>query len=205
MSQKVFKIVREMNLKDINTQLALQCAPLITGLKASNLLIVQNENVNKVKQILKNTDIFYYVLLAAEKKTTMLLYKPHQLDLFISDKRIRNMLITKGYQEFTLASLLQLFQVRYEDYRTGGKYFPHEMGLFLGYPIEDVEGFIKNKGKNFLYTGYWKVYENLSEKLKLFQKFELAKETLIQLVSYGMSIAEVINIFNNNGLQQVAV
>ena len=36
--------------------------------------------------------------------------------------------------------------------------FPHEIGLFLGYPVGDVVGFIKNKGKNFKCCGCWKVY-----------------------------------------------
>ena len=205
MSQEIFNIMLRLDLKDIETQLALQCAPLITGLKTSNLLIVQNENVSKVKQILINTDISYYVLLTTEQRTTLFLYKSHQLVLYLSDKRVRKLLRAIGYQEFTLESLLQIFKVRYEDCRSGSNAFPHEMGLFLGYPVEDVEGFINNNGKNFLYTGYWKVYENLSERVKLFRKFEMAKETLIQLVSYGVSIADVIHIFSNNELQQVAV
>ena len=32
--------------------------------------------------------------------------------------------------------------------------FPHEIGLLLGYPVEDVLGFIRHQGKNYLYTGY---------------------------------------------------
>ena len=205
MSQEIFNIMLRMDLKDIETQLALQCAPLITGLKTSNLLIVQSENVSKVKQILKDTDISYYVLLTTERRTTLFLYKSHQLVLYLSDKRVRKMLRAMGYQEFTLERLLQTFKVRYEECRSGSNAFPHEMGLFLGYPVVDVEGFINNNGKNFLYTGYWKVYENLSERVTLFRKFELAKENLIQLVSYGVSIADIIQIFSNNELKQVAV
>lgn len=36
MSREIFEIVQGMDLKNIETQLALQCAPLITGLKISN-------------------------------------------------------------------------------------------------------------------------------------------------------------------------
>ena len=36
--------------------------------------------------------------------------------------------------------------------------FPHEIGLFLGYPPDDVEGFIENREKAFKCPGYWKVY-----------------------------------------------
>lgn len=48
-------------------------------------------------------------------------------------------------------------------YQTIQEDFPHEMGILLGYPVEDVEGFIINNGKNELYTGYWKVYDNLTK------------------------------------------
>ena len=50
--------------------------------------------------------------------------------------------------------------------------FPHEIGLLLGYPVEDVEGFICNGEENCLYVGYGKVYGELPEKMRLFYKFE---------------------------------
>ena len=45
--------------------------------------------------------------------------------------------------------------------------FPHEVGLFLGYPPEDVEGFIENKACSCKLTGYRKVYSD-EEKAKKF-------------------------------------
>ena len=42
--------------------------------------------------------------------------------------------------------------------------FPHEIGVFLGYPLDDVKGFIKNEGKKYLMIGYWKVYSDLAER-----------------------------------------
>lgn len=44
MSQEVFELVQGMDLKSIETQIALQCAPLISGLKVSNLLIISAED-----------------------------------------------------------------------------------------------------------------------------------------------------------------
>ena len=69
--------------------------------------------------------------------------------------------------------------------------FPHEMGLFLGYPVEDVEGYLNNNGENSLYTGYWKVYENLDEKFRLFKSFEAAKENIIRFLAQGVSIKNI--------------
>ena len=62
MSQEVFEIVQGMDLENIENQLALQCAPLITGLKVSNLLIVHKDSVPGVKRILENTGISYVIL-----------------------------------------------------------------------------------------------------------------------------------------------
>lgn len=71
------------------------------------------------------------------------------------------------------------------------------MGILLGYPIEDVIGFMENKGHNCLFTGYWKVYHDQAAKRKLFERFEYAKESLIQLLHYGMSMSEIMEICVN--------
>ena len=54
--------------------------------------------------------------------------------------------------------------------------FPHEIGIFLGYPLDDVKGFIDNAGQNSKCTGCWKVYCNECEAIKTFAKFK-TKET----------------------------
>jgi hypothetical protein len=59
---------------------------------------------------------------------------------------------------------------------------------------EDVEGFIRHRGKNCLCTGYWKVYADKERKLRLFEKYEYAKENLIQLLHYGLKMTEIIEI-----------
>ena len=80
MSREIFEIVQGMDLKNIETQLALQCAPLITGLKISNMLIVSNEGEKLVRAILKRTGISCYRLLKNEKKITLLLFRRNQLE-----------------------------------------------------------------------------------------------------------------------------
>lgn len=196
MSKEVLEIVQGMDLGNIETQLALQCAPLIMGFKISNLLIVPSDNEKLVKAILKRTGISYYRLLRTEKKITFLLFRRKQMEIFLEKNDVREVFIMKGYQKFYFEEILSTFQKRYQAYMDGRELFPHEMGLLLGYPVEDVKGFIENEGRNFLYSGYWKVYADMSEKIKLFQKFEFAKETIIQLVSSGVSIEDIIKIYS---------
>ena len=51
--------------------------------------------------------------------------------------------------------------------------FPHEIGLFLGYPLGDVAGFIRNRGKNCKCSGCWKVYCNELEAQKRFARYKV--------------------------------
>ncbi|MDR1134551.1 MAG: DUF3793 family protein [Synergistaceae bacterium] len=52
---------------------------------------------------------------------------------------------------------------------------PHEVGIFLGYPLEDVEGFIKNRGRREKISGYWKVYGNEKYALEKFGEYKNAE------------------------------
>lgn len=188
MSQDVFEMLRQMDLQDVELQLALQCAPVLADLKVSNLLIIPKEEVDKVEEILAHTDISVHMISVCENKATVLLYRKEELEQYMAKENVVALLTNFDYSSFSMDSLLERFAVRYIDYQWNGQEFPHEMGLFLGYPIEDVVGFMENEGRNSLYTGYWKVYGDLKPKMLLFQRFELAKEFLIQYVSEGGSL-----------------
>lgn len=205
MSQEVFEIVQQMDLKNVENQLVLQCAPLIAGLKPSNLLSISKTSLRQVRQILKNTGISYRVLLVSRQRITLLLYNRKELEIYLAQPEVRLLFENMGYLQFSLEEILPVFEKRYAKYMEDNCRFPHEMGLLLGYPVEDVEGFIENEGKNSLYIGYWKVYGSLSDKLQLFRKFELAKETLIRLVSNGVSMRDIIDIYKYDKLQSAAV
>lgn len=206
MSQEVFELVQGMDLKSVETQIALQCAPLISGLKMSNLLIVSAEDETLVRMILRKSGISFYRLLKSGEKVTFLLFRREWLEAYLQQKEVRAVFVAEGYQDYILGNVFRTFQERYKRYMNGGDCFPHEMGLLLGYPVEDVQGFMENEGKNFLYSGYWKVYADVQEKIKLFQKFETPKETVIQLLSYGVGIRDIIDIYNEeHELRQKAV
>ena len=78
-----------------------------------------------------------------------------------------------------------------------GEGFPHEIGLLLGYPIEDVVGFIEQKGKNYLYSGYWKVYGEVEKKKEIFRQYEEAKEELILLLEDGYDMHSIIERYRD--------
>lgn len=201
MSHEVFAIVQGMDLKNIETQLALQCAPLITGLKISNLLTAEKESEKLVRAFLKKVEISYYCLLKTDKKVIFLLFNRKQLEHYLLQKEARELLEKEGYTDFSLGKVLRTFQTRYQEHMEGKVEFPHEMGVILGYPVVDVKGFIEHRGKNFLHSGYWKVYGNKEETVQLFQKFEQAKETLVRMLSAGISMQQIIQQYRESRVQ----
>ena len=102
MSREIFEIVQGMDLKNIETQLALQCAPLITGLKISNMLIVSNKDEKLVRIILKRTGISCYRLLQNEKKITLLLFRRNQLEKFLEREDVARCSAKKGMSKSSL-------------------------------------------------------------------------------------------------------
>ena len=149
MCQEVFEVLKNMDLSNIETRLALQCAPVITGIKLSNLLTIYNKDEELLCEILKETQMQYYCLYRQEKKTTYLLYRASELVVYLQEEKVQNVLKQMGYKDLSIMGTLALLQNRYVSYMRHRKDFPHEMGVLLGYPIEDVEGFINNKGENY--------------------------------------------------------
>ena len=94
--------------------------------------------------------------------------------------------------------ILQKVSEKYTAHKQERAEFPHELGLLLGYPAVDVRGFMEHDGKDFLYSGYWKVYGNVRETVSLFREFDRAKELVVQLVKKGYSIATIAAGFDRN-------
>lgn len=74
--------------------------------------------------------------------------------------------------------------------------FPHEIGVFLDYPIEDVKGFIRHKGQNFKLCGYWKVYENVDRSRKLFEKYDWCRSYLCNKLDRGCDLYQALKLIN---------
>ncbi|RKI29630.1 DUF3793 family protein [bacterium 1xD8-6] len=137
-------------------------------------------------------NISYFVVAVSNEKAAVLLFDRRGLENYLREEKVWQIFQNMGYQNHTIGKILYVFRQRYEGYLLQNKEFPHEIGLLLGYPVEDVEGFIRNSGENCLYIGYWKVYGNLSEKKALFLQFEKARDVLIGFLLEGITIAEVI-------------
>lgn len=68
---------------------------------------------------------------------------------------------------------------------------PHEIGFFLGYPYEDVMGFIEHRGRNFICFGCWKVYANPRRALRIFSRFKRCARRAERLRRNGATLADL--------------
>ena len=93
-----------------------------------------------------------------------------------------------------LSKILYRVSERYRAHMEGKGDFPHEIGLLLGYPPEDVIGFIENRGQNPLYIGYWKVYSNLEECRKVYAGYDQAREKVLHMVSSEMTVKNIMEL-----------
>lgn len=69
--------------------------------------------------------------------------------------------------------------------------FPHEIGIFLDYPLGDVRGFIDNEGRNFKCVGCWKVYCDECASLKKFAQYRKCREVYRRLWQQGRSVLQL--------------
>lgn len=178
--------------KKLWENIARQCAPVLMDVKPSNLLILTREEEQVFLQMEGFHGISCLCLYAGEKKSTWLLYRKDRMEAELLWPHIREFIKEYGYREAdTVEELLYRFQKRFADYKDGKALFPHEMGVFLGYPLHDVKGFIEHQGKNYLCSGYWKVYRNETKAKNTFKLYEAVKERVLQMVDAGRDLYEV--------------
>jgi hypothetical protein len=63
--------------------------------------------------------------------------------------------------------------------------FPHEVGVFLGYPLEDVISFSAGKQSPYACRGYWKVYRRPEKAERTFAYMDAARLKLMKELFSG--------------------
>ena len=202
MCEEVFEMVCAMDRRNIELQIALQCAPCLAGLKTSNLLIVPKEDEEKVRFVLRHTRLQNFRLAYDRKRVIFLVFNRGMLSEYLATNEVKSFLNGLGYKTDSFGYILRTFKDRYSAYITLKSEFPHEMGLLLGYPYKDVVGFIEHHGRDFKLSGYWKVYDDAEYMSKLFDEFDYAKDDMVRLISTGTSIKEIIDLYQNDELSE---
>lgn len=199
MSFDIVDIIKEMDVHSIPLQLALQCAPVISGIKISNLLTIPAKSLRELSVVLKKTELSFRILYPGRERLVILIYRETELKEYLEREEVMAFIYKCGYETSDISKIFPVFVKRYMRYMELKQDFPHELGLFLGYPIEDVEGFIKENGKNYLYSGYWKVYKDTELKIRLFKDYERVQTEIVRLLYEGLDIMDIITNYSNIG------
>ncbi|HCJ07654.1 MAG TPA: DUF3793 domain-containing protein [Lachnospiraceae bacterium] len=171
--------------------LAIHCAPILSGSKAANIMTVTVHEFDRIGYLLEGTGIRYRFLKTKGDKGILYLYREKRLQQYLEKEEIQEFLSEYGYDEVNIAKMLNLLSKRIQMYNDQDAVFPHEIGVFLEYPLGDVKGFLANEGKNFMYSGYWKVYQDLQGAVRRFTQYDMERELTIQALMQGKSIREI--------------
>lgn len=172
-------------------QVASQCAPVLKGIKASNLITVRPGTWHQIRRHLRKSRVICVLLYADAEREVLFLYRYELLEQLLKRPKARRFLAGFGYRTFAIGDVLNLLIKRYQRYKGAGADFPHELGVLLEYPVEDVEGFIFNRGKNSLLTKYWKVYHDQEYAERIFRMYDEAKEAAMGEIVNGYSLERV--------------
>ncbi|RGC27748.1 DUF3793 family protein [Hungatella hathewayi] len=172
-------------------QIVLQCAPFLKGKKVSCGITMEDSMYNELYNILGGSGISYRRLSAAEGRCLVLFYREKELSEYLNRVGIRSFIREFGYIEMGLDEMLERLSCRTALFSREESGYPHEIGIFFGYPVEDVQGFIRNAGREYLFLGYWKVYSNPMAAKMIFKEYDQAKVCAVNEFLTGKSIKDI--------------
>ena len=179
------------NMKSLQVQLILQCAPFLKGIKIACILNITEENSRELYEILEGTGIKFKILTRNHGKCLVLLYRRESFSRYLKRTDVREFLGSYGYEDVEPEKMLERLSKRVCQYSDGEICFPHEIGAFLNYPIDDVKCFIEKDGKDSLFSGYWKVYNNPGRAKMIFWAYDKAKTSAVNEYLIGKNIRDI--------------
>lgn len=133
------------------------------------------------KTYLNELSLEYIKLTATDRADIVLIYDKNLLENELNNKLSLEFLYKIGYpKKLDVSAYLKTLKNRYLK-----NHCPHELGLFLGIPIEDVKDFISCTPKACLLCGYWKVYNNPKQAISTFRKYDMIRAYTIKNILEG--------------------
>jgi hypothetical protein len=175
--------------------IAYHCAPTLAGIKPSNIFTWRHSDgaatyhlIDRYGKKLAVRGVSVDSLFYCEKYALVFLYSPRLMHQYLSEASVSKFLVGMGYPDCpSIAPRIEHLKSRFSC--EGG--FPHEIGLFLGYPLEDVDGFIKHGGKCCKCCGEWKVYGDERASKRLFERYSRCRAYFTQKYSEGFDLNDI--------------
>lgn len=170
------------------------CSPTLAGIKTGNIFSYKCESEDALKKSisfidkrLKEKGIRVTSIGKNKNGILIYVYRPKMLTSDFKLCGVRKILCDYGYNPENVGQCIK--RLSQNICKEGG--FPHEIGVFLGYPSEDVRGFIENGAKEYKYSGYWKVYGDVPRAKKLFESYKKCTEAYIKRYEEGNNIEKL--------------
>lgn len=177
-----------------NEILVENCAPTLAGLKTGNLFSCPcpdrrqlMREVRDFNRAMRSRGLLLVPLRYSERRVLLYLYRPAALRRDLSTRRARAILDRAGYAGLEGAQCVSRLKRRLGE--SGD--FPHEIGLFLGYPPEDVLGFMENHAQNSKFTGYWKVYGDEAAARRTFAQYKTCTDAYCRSLRAGARLDQL--------------
>lgn len=168
-----------------------QCSPTLAGLKTGNMFVCtymdRSELLKEIRAYnkrLSSKGVRFIPLRTGGSRALIYVYRPDRLKKDLADNKTTELLGKKGYPLNSPSGCVSCLR----EHIVNDDEFPHEIGLFLGYPPEDVIGFIENKAGGHKLTGAWKVYGNVKKAKKTFAGYEKCTRLYEKLGAEGTPI-----------------
>lgn len=167
------------------------CSPTLAGMKTGNLFACSFSDECEVKESVRcwnrkltKKGLRVLPVRLQNGRALIYVYRPSRLSVDLQHDTAGRLLQERGYctktSERCVVELIKRLGENEE--------FPHEIGLFLGYPPEDVNCFIKNKADGCKCVGCWKVYGDEKEAQKIFAKYKKCTDVYCNQYAKGRSI-----------------
>lgn len=169
-------------------------APTVLRVKPSSLICFKNSSkcqlkdiwFNNREEVERSVPLSTFELKTCDRGVNVLFYDSQWLWNVLRRKKAKSYLESFGYDYSTLNEALEQLRSRYQSG------CPDEIGVFLGYPLEDVMAFSSKDKGDSLMTGYWKVYNNLHKAKKVFAIYDRARETITTRLLRGVGPKDIL-------------
>jgi len=165
------------------TLLSLNLSLIVFGDKPANLICFSEKTRNmkslwkKEKVLFSNSKLKYIELKDQGDYIAILFYQEKLLEERLNRKDESDFLENLGYaKDLGLEDKLEILKKRFNQ----GAF--DEIGIFLGYPLDDVTDFLSKK-KKAKATGYWKVFNNMEESQRIFCYYDQIKRQTAKILS----------------------
>ena len=170
------------------------CSPTLASLKTANLFSMNigaetdfQAQIDRLNDGLKSKGIVLMVLKKEGNRALVYVCRKSYLQEDLNRPGVASFMKKYGYESTDADKAIETLAKRLKNIDD----FPHEIGLFLGYPAEDVEGFIANKGRNHIISGLWKVYSSAERASEIFECYRRCREIYMNRYRNGTPISRL--------------